>query len=195
MDQCVSMGPRSIGLMEFNGQHSFLHRLHCAQPLFFVVADLRAGKNTITILRNLNECFPEPSSEAQENCWRAVSAIESGDASALAAAMKDAQTLFVNCAVQHCPSELLAPVLRRALQSEDVQRLALAGKGVGSQGDGSMQLLCASAEMQKQVLELLQSPPFDFDAFALTIPASGHIETPEHILIGDCRCIAAEQIN
>ena len=65
MDQCVSMGPNSVGLMEFNGQHCILHRLHCAAPLYFVVADLRAGKNTIDILRSLNDCFPMPSSEAQ----------------------------------------------------------------------------------------------------------------------------------
>lgn len=65
MDQCVSMGPNSIGLMEFNGHHCFLHRLYCEKALHFVVADLRASKDTIKILRSLNDCFPVPTSEAE----------------------------------------------------------------------------------------------------------------------------------
>jgi hypothetical protein len=65
MDQCVSMGPNSVGLMEFNGHHCFLHKLHCERPLYFVVSDLRACKDTIKILGSLNECFPVPSSRHQ----------------------------------------------------------------------------------------------------------------------------------
>jgi hypothetical protein len=68
-----------------------------------------------------------------------------------------------------------------------VRRLALAGKGVGSQGDGSMQLLCGSAEEQQRVVELLGGAEFGFDAFALTIPASRGAERPERTLIGDGR--------
>ena len=101
----------------------------------------------------------------------------------------------------------MAPVLRSALRSENLQQLTLAGKGVGSQGDGSMQLLCASQDLQqqvrpcsvpicdgvisvhvlRQVLELLRGDLFRFDAFSLTIPASD-TPPPERILIGDSRC-------
>lgn len=88
---------------------------------------------------------------------------------------------------QHCPSELTAPVLRRTLENTTLRSLTLAGKGVGSQGDGSIQLLCSSSEQQQQVVDLLQSSDFGFDAFSLTIPASDTIDSPESILVGDTR--------
>lgn len=65
MDQCVAMGRDSIGLMEFNESHCSLHRLTSPIPIYFVVADMKAGKDTVVILRSLNECFPEPSSSQQ----------------------------------------------------------------------------------------------------------------------------------
>ena len=39
-------------------QHCSLSLLHNPQPLYFAVADLRAGKDTIRILSDLNACFP-----------------------------------------------------------------------------------------------------------------------------------------
>lgn len=60
MDQCVAMGRDSIGLMEFNGSHCALHRLSTPIPIHFVVADLKASKDTVAILRDLNSCFPHP---------------------------------------------------------------------------------------------------------------------------------------
>ena len=60
MDQCVAMGRDSIGLMEFNGSHCALHRLSTPIPIHFVVADLKASKDTVVILRDLNSCFPHP---------------------------------------------------------------------------------------------------------------------------------------
>lgn len=65
MDQCVAMGRDSIGLMEFNESHCSLHKLSSPVPIHFVVADMKAGKDTVVILRSLNECFPEPSSPQQ----------------------------------------------------------------------------------------------------------------------------------
>ncbi len=65
MDQCVAMGRDSIGLMEFNGAQCALHRLRSPVPIYFVVADMRAGKDTVEILRALNECFPLPDTQQQ----------------------------------------------------------------------------------------------------------------------------------
>ena len=65
MDQCVAMGRDGIGLMEFNESSCLLHKLSSPIPIYFVVADMKAGKDTVIILNNLNECFPEPNNSQQ----------------------------------------------------------------------------------------------------------------------------------
>jgi galactokinase len=58
MDQCVVMGSGSVGVMQFDNTSCTLRRLQCVSPLYFVVVDLRASKDTVVILKELNECFP-----------------------------------------------------------------------------------------------------------------------------------------
>lgn len=65
MDQCVVMGPDAIGVMEFDCAKCVLTKLKCAAPLHFVVFDLNASKDTMVILRELNDCFPQPANETQ----------------------------------------------------------------------------------------------------------------------------------
>lgn len=48
---------------------------------------------------------------------------------------------------------------------------ALAIKGIGSQGDGSVQLLCESALQQKHLLSVL-AQELKLKAFPLTVPVS-----------------------
>jgi galactokinase len=90
MDQCVVMGGGNIGMMEFDNGESNLKLLKCSSPLYFVLADLNAAKNTKKILQDLNDCFPFPSNEQQakmieytvQNETRlldAAAAVESGD--------------------------------------------------------------------------------------------------------------------
>lgn len=82
MDQCVVMGPAAVGLMTFDGAGCSLRKLtlgsdranstapegDCSTTssgLYFVVVDLKAGKDTVTILRELNQCFPHPQNDTQ----------------------------------------------------------------------------------------------------------------------------------
>lgn len=86
MDQCVVMGPGAVGLMTFDGANCSLRKLTlgsatarsqgCEPPegdnskipgrgLYFVVVDLKASKDTVTILRDLNRCFPYPQNDTQ----------------------------------------------------------------------------------------------------------------------------------
>jgi galactokinase len=80
-------------------------------------------------------------------------AIESGDITTVAKGMKDAQASFDRCAMPNCPSQLTSPKLH-SLMSDDYLHNSvgiLAIKGIGSQGDGSAQLLCTDANQQQQV--------------------------------------------
>jgi len=82
---------------------------------------------------------------------KSVEAIESGDVCALGAQMTLAQSLFdANC-MPNCPSELTSPRLHALMEDSVLKELCVAVKGVGSQGDGSAQLLCASADLQEKV--------------------------------------------
>lgn len=79
MDQCVVMGPGAVGIMQFPGSTCSLRKLTLGgdtraveegserkcSGLYFVVVDLKAGKDTVTILRELNHCFPFPQNDTQ----------------------------------------------------------------------------------------------------------------------------------
>lgn len=86
MDQCVVMGPGAVGLMTFGSDRCSLRRLSLpastSTPIditstpnsntvtskpgfYFVVVDLKASKDTVVILRELNDCFPHPSNDTQ----------------------------------------------------------------------------------------------------------------------------------
>ncbi len=65
--------------------------------------------------------------------------------------MCEAQREFDARAGPMCPSQLTAPVLHKVLALEALQPLIWGGKGVGSQGDGTAQLLCKGPAEQQQV--------------------------------------------
>ena len=69
--------------------------------------------------------------------------------------MVEYQDLFDAALGPACPSQLAAPVLHRCLGHAALQPHIWGGKGVGSQGDGTAQLLCRSAEDQAEVLRIV----------------------------------------
>ena len=74
----------------------------------------------------------------------------------LGALMKQSQHNFNALARPQCPSELTAPHLQRLLAYEPIQQLIWGGKGIGSQGDGSAQLVCRGPVEQQQVQAILE---------------------------------------
>ena len=102
---------------------------------------------------------------------RAVDAIEKGDVNTLAEAMHAAQQQFDTCCLPNCPSQLTAPVLHSLIDDHFLRSICLAVKGVGSQGDGSAQVLCVDAVQQQQVLDYIRNER-KMDGFLLTIPPS-----------------------
>lgn len=65
--------------------------------------------------------------------------------------MTEAQLAFDAAAGPLCPSQLTAPVLHTVLALPSLRCHVWGGKGVGSQGDGTAQLLCKSLEDQIKV--------------------------------------------
>ena len=80
----------------------------------------------------------------------------SGDVQELGRVMSEAQLQFDAAAAPLCPSQLTAPALHACLSHPALQPLIFGGKGIGSQGDGTAQLLCKGPAEQAQVCRLVQ---------------------------------------
>jgi galactokinase len=167
MDQGCAFGRRAV-LMTFDADRLLATELPAGQDLHLVIVDLHAQKDTQKILAQLNRCFPyakDPVTQGvhdllgrinRDIVHRAVGALQAGDAQRLGGLMVEAQAQFDRYAVPACPEELTAPALHRVLTYEPLQSHIWGGKGVGSQGDGSAQLLARSPEDQQAVVEILE---------------------------------------
>lgn len=82
---------------------------------------------------------------------RAVSAIIAGNVTELAVCMKEAQEDFDHSAIPNCPKQLSSPKLHSLINDDELKSISLAVKGIGSQGDGSAQILCESENLQNKV--------------------------------------------
>ncbi|MBP7177303.1 MAG: hypothetical protein KBA53_13945 [Thermoclostridium sp.] len=179
LDQACAFGIQPVH-MEFNGNEIEARSLTPKIELFYVFADLMTEKDTIKILADLNRSFPFPQTELDRTLQEALGQdnhyfvslacrlIERGDAPALGALMTEAQELFDRKVAPACPSELSAPVLHHVLTDARIKELTYGGKGVGSQGDGSVQFLAKSEESQQLLLKYL-SEQLNMDAFSLTL--------------------------
>ncbi len=166
MDQICAYGRRPT-LLRFDGPELEVEELVPGGAIPVLVVDLRRGKDTRRILRDLNACFPDtPGPVAAdvrealgahnlELVGRAKSAIEGGDARTLGALMSEAQALFDAMIAPACPEELTAPRLHEVLDHPAVAELAWGGKGVGSQGDGCAQLVARGPEEREALAERL----------------------------------------
>lgn len=86
--------------------------------------------------------------------------------------MTTAQQHFDELAGPLCPTQLSAPVLHAVLRHAGIQHLILGGKGVGSQGDGSAQLLCRDEAAQMEVCRVLERD-LAVHCLPLTMAATG----------------------
>ena len=170
MDQAVAFGSVPI-VMEYSGDLLKVQPAKLAATMFLVLIDLKATKSTVRILEALQGAYPHPQTaqekavvklfgEINENVTRrAQELLEKGDAAGLGALMIESQRYFDEFAGPLCPDQLGeegSPVLHRVLRYEPIQQYIFGGKGVGSQGDGTAQLLCRSAEAQETVCRILE---------------------------------------
>lgn len=179
LDQACAYGIHPI-LMTFDGNEISVKRLKFKKTLYYVYADLKAHKDTIKILASLNRCYPFAGSERDQrvhdalgkenreyiNC--AIGYLDSGDNEALGALMDSFQKNFDEKIAPMCPEELTAPVLHKTLSDPEIRKYVYGGKGVGSNGDGSVQFLAKNEECQKQLIDYLENS-LHMDAFSLTL--------------------------
>ncbi|MBE9104540.1 GHMP kinase [Nostoc cf. edaphicum LEGE 07299] len=180
MDQACAYGNRPI-LMIFDGEKIDLLELKVSEDLFFVIVDLGGSKNTQEILRRLNQCYPLATNSIEQNVQKyfgsisseitqaAVEAIQLGDAQLLGALMTKAQAEFDRYVVPACPDQLTAKKLHLLLHHEPLKPYIFGGKGVGSQGDGTAQLIVKNQESQRKAIEIIKRDFPQMQALQLTI--------------------------
>lgn len=178
LDQACAFGVKP-NLMIFDGDEVEVKTLNVKKHLYWVFADLCAAKDTIKILRDLNKGFPFASNVIEEREQRALGELNqriinkaidymaAGDAEALGKLMVEAQHIFDTYVAPMCPEELAAPKLHEVLNDPQIGSLIYGAKGVGSQGDGSVQLLAKDEECQRRVIDYLNSK--GMKAYPLTI--------------------------
>jgi len=167
LDQGCAFGNRPV-LMTFDGDRLETEELRVNEPLYFVLVDLQAKKDTMEILNRLNRCYPFAENEVERGVQellgpvnkrvvhQAMDALKNADAQRLGGLMTEAQAFFDRYATPACPEELTSPVLHQILAYAPLQPHVWGGKGVGSQGDGTGQFLCRSEADQQAVIEILQ---------------------------------------
>lgn len=178
LDQACAFGVKP-NLMTFDGDEIEVKTLNVKKHLYWVFADLCAEKDTIKILRDLNKGFPFASNEMEEREQKAlgeenqriiklaIDYMANGDAEALGKLMIGAQTLFDQAVAPMCPEELTSPKLHEVLADPIIKQWTYGGKGVGSQGDGSVQFLAKDADCQQKLIEYMNSQ--GMRAYPLTI--------------------------
>lgn len=166
LDQACAFGVHPVR-MTFDGNEISVDRLIIKRELNWVISDLNASKDTIQILSDLNKCYPFPRTDMDhrvhealgrdnlEMVERAIEYMRTGEVEKLGQLMTEAQKLFDEKIAPASIEQLTAPVLHSMLADETVKSLSYGGKGVGSQGDGSVQFLAKNAECQTKLVEYL----------------------------------------
>lgn len=185
MDQGCAYGERPI-LMTFNGDRIDVDELTVGDNIHMVIVDLRATKNTREILNSLNHCYPFAKSDLAHNVQHylgeinyqtveeAARLLRLGDAAGLGALMRQTQKLFDTHVTPACPAQLTAPALHRLLDHPPLQPLIFGGKGVGSQGDGSAQLIARDAAAQEEIIRIV-AHDLAMSGLALTLHSAARV--------------------
>ena len=179
LDQACAYGVKPIDMI-FEGSEIKVKPLTLKSNMYFVIADLKSHKNTIKILADLNRSFPFAQTELDKNIHEAFGPdnelfvskarefMEDGDCESFGKLMTEYQANFDKKVVPACPSELTAPVLHSILSDENLKKWIYGAKGVGSQGDGTIQILAKDEACQKQVVEYLKKEK-GLEPFTLTL--------------------------
>ncbi len=182
MDQIVALNSGTYCMHFHNGNVKY-DNITLGKDIYMVFADLKSSKNTPKILADLHKAYPFPKNEKEENIIKflgednenivndAIKLFKDGKAKELGKLMTKAQDMFDQYVAPLSPKELASPKLHKVLNDETVKELSYGGKGVGSQGDGSVQFIVKNEKKQKELIEYLNNN-LDLEAYPLKITKS-----------------------
>ena len=185
LDQACAYGVKPV-LMEFDGVEIDSRELRVGSTFTWVIANLMASKDTVKILADLNKAFPFAESDQDKRVQealgpdnqvyvsKAIKYLEEGDAEKLGRLMNAAQRNFDEKVMPAC-TELIAPVLHETLDDPEIRKMTLGGKGVGSQGDGTVQFLVKDMESAERLQVYLRDKK-GMPSFTLTLHPGQAVE-------------------
>ncbi len=186
LDQACAYGETPV-LMHFFQNEIDVEKIRVGKTFYWVIADLCAGKDTKKILAYLNKAYPFATNELEEReqealgvdnhriIKKAKKAIEDGNPEELGKIMVEAQKIFDEKIAPACPDELTSPVLHSVLNDPKLADHIYGAKGVGSQGDGTVQLLAKNKKSQQFVINYLNNVR-NMEAFGFRLNAGGKIK-------------------
>jgi len=179
MDQACIFGGTPVLLTFGHDEPIRVEPIFPAATVHMVLVDLAGRKDTTRILGDLQSAWPESESlrealgpENERIVRRAYRALSAGDAEQLGGRMIEAQQLFDRKIAPHSGEELAGPLLHEVLNAPEIRPHIHGGKGVGSQGDGTAQLVVRGVEAQQAVSEILQERFEQMRCFPLSIVAT-----------------------
>ncbi|MEN9565305.1 MAG: hypothetical protein RLZZ69_501, partial [Cyanobacteriota bacterium] len=167
LDQACAYGKQPI-LMTFDGDRCTTQPLTVGKDLYLIIVDLAGVKNTQKILAQLNRCYPLAQNPLavqvqkylgeinQTLVKQAVIALQQGNGEKIGALMNQAQAEFDRYVIPACPEQLKAPMLHQLLDYPSLKPYLYGGKGVGSQGDGTVQLIAQDRSSQSEAIALIK---------------------------------------
>ena len=185
LDQAVAYG-RGIVNIHFDGDRLDVSPMRIGAPLHFVFADLNTTKDTITILRDLNSAYPYPQTELHKGLHKllgetnkrivgeVIEAVADGDSERVGKLMVLAQEEFDKYAAPLSPIALESPVLHKVLSDDKIRQWTFGGKGVGSQGDGTVQFIAKSMEDAEKLKSYLQGK-LGLDCYSVMAPKTAAV--------------------
>jgi galactokinase len=150
--------------------------------LYLIIVDLAGAKNTQQILAQLNRCYPQAQNTLavqvqkylgeinQVLVKQSVIALQQGNAEGIGALMNQAQAEFDRYVAPACPEQLKAPMLHQLLDHPSLKPYLYGGKGVGSQGDGTAQLIAQDQGSQEKAIALIKRDFPQMQCYKLDIP-------------------------
>lgn len=180
MDQACIYGSTPVLLVFDRSKDVKIEPVFPKDDLYLFYVDLAGKKNTVAILRDLqnsylkHESLQETLGAGNEEIVRqAFQAVQDGRAQELGELMVAAQKAFDTHVAVHCPDELGAPLLHEVLSYAAIARHVYGGKGVGSQGDGTAQFVARSAADRTQAMKKIVAAFPQMRCFPLTIRGTG----------------------
>ena len=87
--------------------------------------------------------------------------------------MSEAQEVFDKMVAPCSPKQLASPLLHEVLGMKAIASNVWGGKGVGSQGDGTVQFVARSLEDRDQAMKKIQAAHPQMQCFPLSVVAQG----------------------
>lgn len=180
MDQCVALGKGPFKIV-FDKDNIEISKIKVKNPIYILIIELGGFKDTKTILQNLQKSFPFPKDKNDKKLEYlfgeyniniikdAISYIENGNIDKLGFLMKKAQNNFDKYTIPLYPDQFTSPLLHELLNCPDILPYIYGGKGVGSQGDGSAQLICKSNDNRDTVISIINKKYPNMTCNKLTI--------------------------